>query len=212
MLGKEVLGKSQRNGRCDPADFHDGHETGAHSGADLMESAGAGNDGHGDQIYRVLNRSNNQIANQDLQNLGFQTRATGKDLLQNSNENVAHGRTDEHSVQRHLWHAGAEVVAVLADIMSEPRGDEFLQRREDTGGEHLCAEGVCLELFEVGSKIAGMGVTASQTLADLVSQVLWRQVLWLNASGADSLLLEFDGHFVVFVQLSLNDRVEGIDD
>lgn len=139
----------------------------------------------------------NQIANQDLQNLGFQTRATGKDLLQDSNENVAHGRTDEHSVQRHLWHAGAEVVAVLADIMSEPRGDEFLQRREDTGGEHLCAEGVCLELFEVGlsdsllapaamflrrgdstnSKIAGMGVTASQTLADLVSQVLWRQVL-----------------------------------
>ena len=145
---------------------------------------------------------------------------------------MAHGRTDEHSVQRHLWHAGAEVVAVLADIMSEPRGDEFLQRREDTGGEHLCAEGVCLELFEVGlsdsllalaamflrrgdsthSKIAGMGVTASQTLADLVSQVLWRQVLWLNASGADSLLLECDGHFVVFVQLSLNDRVEGIDD
>lgn len=64
-------------------------------------------------------RTYNQIANQDLQNLGLQTRAAGKDLLQNSNENVAHGCADEHSVERHLRHAGAEVMAMLADIMSE---------------------------------------------------------------------------------------------
>ncbi|KAI7976868.1 hypothetical protein EIK77_010099 [Talaromyces pinophilus] len=136
VLGEEVLGKGQRDGRCDPADFHDGHETGAHGGADLVESAGSGDNGHGDQVYRVLDGGNlyvlayhlqripwvrtyNQIANQDLQNLGLQTRPARKDLLQNSNENVAHGRTDEHSVERHLRHAGAEVMAMLADIMSE---------------------------------------------------------------------------------------------
>lgn len=63
---------------------------------------------------------------------------------------MAHGRTDEHSVERHLRHAGAEVMAMLADIMSQPRGDEFLHGREDTGREHLCAKGVGLELFQVG--------------------------------------------------------------
>jgi hypothetical protein len=41
-------------------------------------------------------------------------------------------------------------MAMLADIMSQPRGDEFLQGREDTGREHLCAKGVGLELFQVG--------------------------------------------------------------
>lgn len=92
----------------------------------------------------------NQVANQDLQNLGLQTRPAGKNPLQDSNENVAHGRTDEHSVERHLRHAGAEVMAMLADIMSEPRGDEFLKSRENTGRQHLCAKGVCLELFQVG--------------------------------------------------------------
>lgn len=107
-----------------------------------------------------MGKAYNQIANQDLQNLGLQTRPAREDLLQNSNENVAHGRTDEHSVERHLRHAGAEVMAMLADIMSKPRGDEFLQSREDTGREHLCAKGVRLELFQVGLLYTSLALTA----------------------------------------------------
>jgi hypothetical protein len=61
VLGEEVLGKSQSDGRRDPADFHDGHETSADGRADLVESARAGNDGHGDQVYGVLDRRDLQI-------------------------------------------------------------------------------------------------------------------------------------------------------
>jgi hypothetical protein len=41
-------------------------------------------------------------------------------------------------------------VAVLADIMGEPRGQQLLQTGEHTGGEHLGAERVVLQLLEVG--------------------------------------------------------------
>lgn len=63
----------------------------------------------------------NQIANENLQDLGLETCAAGENLLQDPDENVAEGRADEHSVQRHLGDARAEVVAVLADIVGDPR-------------------------------------------------------------------------------------------
>ena len=44
----------------------------------------------------------NQIANENLKNLGLETCAAGEDLLQDANEDVAEGGADEHSVQRHL--------------------------------------------------------------------------------------------------------------
>lgn len=55
VFGKEFLGKGQRDGRGDPADFHDGHEASADGGADLVEGAGAGDDGHRGEIDGVLN-------------------------------------------------------------------------------------------------------------------------------------------------------------
>lgn len=91
-----------------------------------------------------------QIANEDLENLGLETCAAGEDLLQDANKEVAEGGADEHSVQRHLRDARAEVVAVLADIVSDPRSQQFLQTGEHTGGEHLRAQRVLLELEEVG--------------------------------------------------------------
>lgn len=91
-----------------------------------------------------------QIANEDLKNLGLETCAAGEDLLQDANEDVAEGGADEHSVQRHLGDARAEVVAVLADIVGDPRSQQFLQTGEHTGGEHLRAQRVLLELEEVG--------------------------------------------------------------
>lgn len=63
---------------------------------------------------------------------------------------MAQGRGNEHAVQRHLRDARAEVVAVLADIVGEPRGQQLLQTGEHTGGEHLGAQRVVLQLLEVG--------------------------------------------------------------
>jgi len=46
VLGQELLGKGQSQWRGDPADLHDGHETRANGGANLVECARTGNDGH----------------------------------------------------------------------------------------------------------------------------------------------------------------------
>lgn len=54
VLGQELLGKGQRNGRGDPADLHDGHEAGLDGGADLVEGARAGDDSHRGQVDCVL--------------------------------------------------------------------------------------------------------------------------------------------------------------
>lgn len=54
FVGEEGLGEGQGDGRRDPGDLHDGHEAGADGGADLVESAGAGDDGHGGQVDYVL--------------------------------------------------------------------------------------------------------------------------------------------------------------
>lgn len=54
VLGKELLGECQGDWRYDPAHLHDGHETGLDGSAHLVEGAGACNDGHGDEVYRVL--------------------------------------------------------------------------------------------------------------------------------------------------------------
>jgi hypothetical protein len=40
-------------------------------------------------------------------------------------------------------------VAALAPIMGDPRGEELLQTGQGSGGEHLGAQRVALQLFEV---------------------------------------------------------------
>lgn len=92
----------------------------------------------------------NQVADQDLEDLGLKAGAAGEDLLQDSDEDVAEGRGDEHAVERHLGDARGEVVAMLADIVGQVGGEEFLETREHTRGEHLGAQRVVLELLEVG--------------------------------------------------------------
>lgn len=54
VLWEELLGKGQGDGRDDPAHLHDGHETGLDGGPDLVEGACASNDGHRNEVYRVL--------------------------------------------------------------------------------------------------------------------------------------------------------------
>ena len=58
LLGKELLGKRQRDWRSDPADLHDWHEAGPDGGTDLVEGPSSGDDGHGSQIDGVLDGCN----------------------------------------------------------------------------------------------------------------------------------------------------------
>lgn len=59
---EELLGKGERDGRDDPADLHDGPETSLDGRLDLVESSGACDDGHGDEVDAVLNRGDLQTS------------------------------------------------------------------------------------------------------------------------------------------------------
>lgn len=56
LLGQESLGEGQSDRGGDPGNLHDGHEARADGGADLVESARAGDDGHAEQVDQVLDR------------------------------------------------------------------------------------------------------------------------------------------------------------
>lgn len=63
---------------------------------------------------------------------------------------MAHGCTDKSTVGSHLGDTGGEVVAMLVAVLCEKRGDELLSTSEGTGGQDLGAEGVLLNLLDVG--------------------------------------------------------------
>ena len=236
VLGEELLRKGKGQRRRDPADLHDGHEAGAHGSANLVDSARSGNNTHGGEVDSVLDRGDlhrwlairqstgrgrgrgwpyDQVANEDLQDLGLETRPAGKEFLQNGHEEVAQRRGNEQTVQGHLGHAMTEVVAVFADIVSDPGRKEFLQGREDPRGQHLGAQGVRLELAQVELDSHGPGQRQSISLGgnapstntyshipDLrlasrqaVSNAM-RQLLGLMAHRRSGFLCQFDGHGV----------------
>ena len=62
----------------------------------------------------------NQIADENLQNLGLQALAALEDLLEQADEDVAQGRADERAVEGHLRDTRGEVVAALAPVMRDP--------------------------------------------------------------------------------------------
>ena len=166
-LGQELLGKGQRDGRDDPADLHDGPEAGLDGRLDLVESTGARDKGHGDEVDAVLDGRNlrlsatgrgstalhvgtyDQVAGKDLQNLGLEALAPLENLLQSANQDVAKGRADEGAVDGHLGDARGEVVARLAPVVGNPRGQKLLQAREGARRQHLGAQRVALQLLEV---------------------------------------------------------------
>ena len=63
---------------------------------------------------------------------------------------MAQRRADESAVGGHLRHPRAEVVAVLALVVRDPRREHLLQRGEAAGREHLGAQRVALQLLEIG--------------------------------------------------------------
>jgi len=92
----------------------------------------------------------NQVADENLQNLGPQTGAVLERLLQGPDEAVAERGADEGAVRRHLGHARRKVVAVLVAVLGQPRGDQLLSTGEGAGREHLGPHRVVLELLDVG--------------------------------------------------------------
>lgn len=57
VVGQELLGKGEGEGRDDPRDLHDLPEADLDGGADLVEGAGAGDESHGDEVDAVLDGS-----------------------------------------------------------------------------------------------------------------------------------------------------------
>jgi hypothetical protein len=88
--------------------------------------------------------THNQVAEENLQDLGSQTGATAKDLLQDPDQEVAQRRADQGAIGGHLGHARCKVVAVLVAVLGQPRGEQLLAARQGARGEHLGPQGVVL--------------------------------------------------------------------
>lgn len=171
VLGQELLRKGQAHGRRDPADTHDLPEPDADGSPHLMVRPGASYDSHGAQVNGVLNGGDlgtlsildssmstaeracantyDEVAKENLQDLGPQACAAFEDLLQNPDQQRAKRRTDKGAVRGHLWHARREVVAVLVAVLCQPRGEHLLSTGQCAGGQHLGTHWVLLELLDV---------------------------------------------------------------
>lgn len=57
---------------------------------------------------------------------------------------------DESAVGSHLRNTASEVVSGLGAVLRDVGGKEFLETGERSGGEHLGAKRVLLQLEEVG--------------------------------------------------------------
>jgi hypothetical protein len=98
--------------------------------------------------------THNQVAHEDLENLGLQTRPSAEYLLQDGDQDVAERRADEGAVDGHLGHARGEVVALPVLVVRNPRGQKLLEAGERSGGKHLGAQRVVLQLLEIGLRRA----------------------------------------------------------
>ena len=90
-----------------------------------------------------------KVANENLHDLGLQARAVAESLLQQEDQEVAHGSANKSAIRRHLGNPGREVVAMLVPVLGEPRGQQFLETSEGASREHLRAHGVLPELLQI---------------------------------------------------------------
>jgi hypothetical protein len=91
----------------------------------------------------------NQVASEDLQDLGLCTGPASKGLLQDVDKDVAERSADKGTVEGHLGHTRGEVVAILVAVLCDPRSEDFLGTRERARGDHLGTQRVGLELAQV---------------------------------------------------------------
>lgn len=114
----------------------------------------------------------NQVAHEDLHDLGLQAGAALEGLLQDPDEEVAQRCAHKGAVGSHLGHTRGEVVSMLVAVLSQPRSKKLLATGKCARSEHLCAQRVLLQLLDVGSKVAlGAGILAAagQRSADNLS-------------------------------------------
>lgn len=93
--------------------------------------------------------TNDQVADQDLENLGLEACSIGEQFLQNADEHMPKGSTNQCAVCCHFGYSRTEIVAILAAIMREPRGQDFLQCGKSTRGEHFRPQRIRLKLLEI---------------------------------------------------------------
>lgn len=61
-----------------------------------------------------------QVAGEDLQDLGLETGPASKGFLQNVDEDVAERSADKSTVKSHLGDTRGEVVAILVAVLCDP--------------------------------------------------------------------------------------------
>lgn len=137
--GQKFLGNNQRNGAGAPGDLHDWHEARLNCSTDLMPSTGAGDDSHAGKVDSVLNRRDDEVGNEDLEDFGFSGGPVCEGFLERCDEDVADGRGDKGAIDGHFGDTRGEVAALTVFITSDDGGEELLKSGEDAGGEHLGA-------------------------------------------------------------------------
>ena len=95
----------------------------------------------------------NQIADENLQNLGTQAGAAREEPLQDPDQEVAQWRADERAVESHLGDPRVDVVAMLAAVARDPGGEDFLECGEGPRGQHAGSKGILLELGDIGLEL-----------------------------------------------------------
>jgi hypothetical protein len=107
-----------------------------------------------------------QVAGEDLQDLGLETGSASKGFLQNVDEDVTERSADKGAVEGHLGDTRGEVVAILVAVLCDPRSEHFLGTRERARRDHLGAKRVGLQLAQVclGFSVSGRRMAVAFTL------------------------------------------------
>lgn len=148
VLGQELLSEGQSQRAGDPADLHDGEETRPDHGLNVLLLPGTGDDRHAGKVDNILDRSNNEVADQDLEDLGTGGSAISESALENINEQVTERGRDEGAVDGHHRHTWGQIAAMLL-IAGDERCKKFLESRQGTGRNHLRLKRVRLEQVQV---------------------------------------------------------------
>lgn len=102
-----------------------------------MECPCARDNRHACEVHGVLDRRHDQIAHDDLPDLRLFGGAAGKGPLEKSNKDVSERRGNEGAVDSHLGDTWRQVGAIPGFVAGDHGSEDFLERREGSGGEHL---------------------------------------------------------------------------
>lgn len=148
VFRQELLGEGQSQRAGDPANLHDREETGPDHSLDVLLLPGTSNDRHAGKVNNVLDWRDNEIADQDLENLGAGGGTVSESALEDIDEQMTERGRDEGTVDGHHGHTGSQIASMLL-VAGNERGEKFLEGRESSGRDHLRLKRVRLEQSEV---------------------------------------------------------------